>query len=735
MIKARRKSYDELVRDNADLQARLDEAHDALQAIRTGGVDGLVIEGPKGNRIYTLEGADHPYRIFVESMSEGAVTIDGEGTVIYANQAFADLIGHPLGQIVGTPLSHCVWASDRPHIHAWLRKSRSRNDRRELSLCHSQGQSIPVHLSSRHMSELSGDFYCLVVTDLRDQRVHEQLRHSEGQLRLAVDIAELGLIHVDYKTDTAILDERAAWFFGLMPHVAIPRSEVHARFHPDDRAHIMKLIKQSLDPMGTGTFAGEYRIVRADGSLRWLSVKKQVLFDDGEGGNRPLRSIWAVKDVTERQNVEAALIESEAQLRELATHLERRVEERTAELRQSHARLRTLTNELNLAEQRERKRLAGDLHDYLAQLLVVLRMKLRQTALLIMGDKAESLLKEADHILTQSLDYTRSLVAELTPPALHEFGLTQALTWLASQMKQHDLHVFVTPQHEVLAVPEDQAILLFQSVRELLFNVLKHANAKRATISLSVTPNHELHLSVTDDGRGFDPEFFSEKHPDTKRFGLFSIRERLAAMGGRFEIHSTVGQGTRALLVTPYWPAPSTVSSNEERAESGEPSKKSSREGKRKDAEPGIGHSPLPTDPSTPTLHPVPRIRVLLADDHAMVRQGLRSVLGQYADVTVAGEARNGVEAIEQVEALRPSVVVMDINMPMMNGIAATAAIKGRHPEIVVIGLSVQADRGNEEAMKKAGAATLLTKEAAVEELYDAIQQALAGGRPVETRR
>ncbi len=93
--------------------------------------------------------------------------------------------------------------------------------------------------------------------------------------------------------------------------------------------------------------------------------------------------------------------------------------------------------------------------------------------------------------------------------------------------------------------------------------------------------------------------------------------------------------------------------------------------------------------------------------------------------MTVVGEACNGAEAIDQVEVLRPSVVVMDINMPVMNGIEATAAIKGRHPDIPVIGLSVQADGANEEAMKQSGAATLLTKEAAVEDLYRTIRETL----------
>ena len=97
--------------------------------------------------------------------------------------------------------------------------------------------------------------------------------------------------------------------------------------------------------------------------------------------------------------------------------------------------------------------------------------------------------------------------------------------------------------------------------------------------------------------------------------------------------------------------------------------------------------------------------------------------------MVVAGEACNGAEALDQVEALHPSVVVMDINMPKMNGIQATAVIKARYPDISVIGLSVQAGGVNEEAMKQAGAVTLLTKEAAVDELYSAIQAALAGRR------
>ena len=94
--------------------------------------------------------------------------------------------------------------------------------------------------------------------------------------------------------------------------------------------------------------------------------------------------------------------------------------------------------------------------------------------------------------------------------------------------------------------------------------------------------------------------------------------------------------------------------------------------------------------------------------------------------MAVVGEARDGEEAIAAVDELQPQVVIMDINMPKMNGIDATRLIKSRYPEIVVIGLSVNAEANNQAAMRKAGAATLLTKEAAVDELYSAIRSQLS---------
>ncbi len=236
---------------------------------------------------------------------------------------------------------------------------------------------------------------------------------------------------------------------------------------------------------------------------------------------------------------------------------------RTNELMLSQERLRALASDLTLTEQRERRKLAGDLHDYLAQLLVAGRMKLRRASASMTDPSGSQLLQELDHIFQDSLNYTRTLIADLAPPALQEFGLTHALQWLSEHMRAHGLTVRVQIEADSIELPDDQAILLFQSVRELLFNVVKYAQVKTATVIWSKQSNAELRITVADEGKGFDREAAAVKDPNSGRFGLFSIGERMQAMGGRFELESACGQGTRATMILPYWPQTRSSSSQD----------------------------------------------------------------------------------------------------------------------------------------------------------------------------
>ena len=531
----------------------------------------------------------------------------------------------------------------------------------------------------------------------RDE-ANQRLRESESRFRSLADSAPV-IIWMTGPDGFAFVNQACLNFFGAPRTEPVDMSGWTESVHPDDQAQAAETYRLAFeDRARLETF---FRCRRHDGTYRWLhSVGMPTLSTSGELQGY----IGASHDVTDSK-------EAEERLQRWSIDLERAVDTKTAELQQSQEQLRALATELTLTEQRERKRLATELHDYLAQLLVVMRMKLRQTLLLVTEERIGLLLEEADQVLTKSLDYTRSLVAELTPPNLKEFGLLDALSWLATQMQRHGLIVTVQEDTDEPGLPEDQAVLLFQSVRELLFNVVKHAEAKEARITIALTDDDRLQIVVGDNGRGFVPSPSPYQGTAPIQFGLFSIRERMAAMGGRLDIDSTPGSGTRAILTTPYR---ATQSETDAAAPDPVPSGREPDPAQASSCNISGSHAPESS-----------AIGILLVDDHQMVREGLRSLLENYDDVAVIGEAADGSEAIQSVDRLHPAIVIMDINMPKTNGIDATMEIKSRHPHIAVIGLSVHNSEEAQDAMLRAGATRLLSKEAAADELYEAIRQAL----------
>ena len=207
--------------------------------------------------------------------------------------------------------------------------------------------------------------------------------------------------------------------------------------------------------------------------------------------------------------------------------------------------------ELTVTEQRERQRLAVALHDELAQLLYLIGIKLSLAKQQPMQPPLAKIITEMEEVTNKAMTYTRTLMSQLSPPALSESGLPMALQWLAEQMQQHNLFVSFQVKTEIPTIPEDQALLLFQSSRELLFNCVKHAKTHEATITLEQVDG-SLCIQISDQGAGFDLADASKKaHSPTSGFGLLSIRERMLSLGGRFELESSPGNGTTATLVLP----------------------------------------------------------------------------------------------------------------------------------------------------------------------------------------
>ena len=386
--------------------------------------------------------------------------------------------------------------------------------------------------------------------------------------------------------------------------------------------------------------------------------------------------------VQESKDVEARFLDT----------AERLVNKRTQELLQTQARLRTMAQTLTLTEQRERKRMAGELHDYLAQLLVLGKMKLSNVHAHIKstGGPVATLFQEIDQTFSKALDYTRTLMAELSPAVLHELGLPTALQWLADQMKKHRLKVEVRLGTSDLPLPEHQAILLFHSVRELLINAAKHAGTTQALLTLDVVDD-ELKIAVKDQGKGFNTDSLEPAQPG-HRFGLFSVKERMEELGGWLRVESVPGRGTTVTLGLPF---------------------------KSAVAAPDLLKQV--TQVSPPPAKTAGVRRVLLVDDHAMVRHGLRAILDHYPDLLIIGEAADGREAVSIATKRAPDVIIMDINMPRMDGMEATRRIKNERPETVIIAVSVNDTPHLRASMEKAGASAFVSKEEAGERLYETI--------------
>jgi len=237
---------------------------------------------------------------------------------------------------------------------------------------------------------------------------------------------------------------------------------------------------------------------------------------------------------------------------------ERLVAERTLELDRRARQLSRLTSELTLAEQRERSRLAQVLHDHLQQLLVGARLQL-QLVRPDAGSRDEERLGRALTFLAEAVAASRSLAHELNPPVLATGGLAAGLEWLAGWMEErHGLHVDLQLDPQVGDVREDVRVLLFQSVRELLFNAIKHAGVDHAQVVLLADGPDRVRVTVNDEGAGFRGEelWADESRPTSvSGYGLLSIRERLTTLGGRLEIETAPGDGARFTLVSPVAPA------------------------------------------------------------------------------------------------------------------------------------------------------------------------------------
>lgn len=492
--------------------------------------------------------------------------------------------------------------------------------------------------------------------------------------RIVADDVPLILWVVDPQGELAFANRLFRQFFGLDPEAADPLELIWPRIlHREDLEGFQQRLVAGACAGGDSQM--ECRVRRGDGEWRWMQVALAPYQIGDKAGDRP-GLVGAMQDISARREAEAALRRSRDQLREHAQRLGR------------------LTLQLTLGEQQERQRISRLLHDHLQQDMVAVKFQLKR----LEGHPAladEEALQRATALIDQAITTGRTLHADIHPPLLHQGSFAGALAWLARTFRvKHGLRVGLRVGIDLCLAREDVRVLLFESVRELLLNVVKHAGVGEARVGLDIESPRHLLLRVEDSGRGF-----GACAPDTGLgLGLLAISERMTVLGGLMIIASGPGLiGTRVSLRVPLTDA------------SG---KQSSR----------CLAAPVEEFPSDRHGNARAPLRILLADDQVMVRQALASLLNDEADLQVVGEASDGFEAMELVARLLPDVVVMDFSMPELDGPAATRMIRSRWSQVRVIGLSVREDHGWVEEMLDAGASDAISKAEVSEVLLDCLR-------------
>ncbi len=601
--------------------------------------------------------------------------------VYYVSPTYGEVWGRPPEELYadGRAWIDAVAPEDRQHVESaistWAgdvslaqRPLDYRVRRPDGSVRWLSARAFPVVDGAGRVYRVAG-----IAEDVTARKVAEsRLRESEAKFRLLASNAPVGIFLTDAEGNCTFANRRWCQIAGMTQEQALGTGWTKG-LHPDDRTWIDEAWYEAA--RSGKTFSLEYRFRTPGGRVTWVAGQAFMLRDEaGEATGY----IGTITDITDR-------VLAESRLRALNETLEQRVSERTADVRRQSEHLRALAVQIGRAEQRERRRLASVLHDHVQQLLVAARLR---TEALRSAVGAEGV-GRVTALLDEAIDACRTLTGQLSPTVLYDAGLGAALRWLGRHMEQrHGLDVEVEVDGEVDPDDDDLRALLFDGTRELLFNVVKHAGTDRAGVRLAESAPGLLCVTVSDPGTGFDPAAPGREAEGQPGFGLLNIRERLLAMGGRMEVSSAVGQGTSVSMCVPYAKAAAAEYPGEE-------------------APAGAGARSL---------------RLLIADDHRIMREGLVSLLGSEPDIDVVGQAADGLEVVAMARRLRPDVVLMDVTMPRLDGVAAARTLAAEFPAMRIIGLSMLERHDMAEAMLAVGAACYLPKDGPSNVLLAAIR-------------
>lgn len=256
-------------REVAKLQARLHDAEELIGALNRGEVDAIVRQTPAGEQIFTLEGAEHAYRVMVESMSEGALTVGADGLILYCNSCFAELVNDELQQVIGTPLDRFVAPHHRTSFGTLMRQARAGRARERIDLVRSDGKTVPTYVAMQLVAEAGRESIVTVVTELT------AVQASEERYRRIVETINDGVVIVDEALTITFANPQFARML-LYPEVELlGRRVVDFIASADRRLFLAKVEWQQAE------LADRYELVwqRSDGTAQQTLTSVRPIFD------------------------------------------------------------------------------------------------------------------------------------------------------------------------------------------------------------------------------------------------------------------------------------------------------------------------------------------------------------------------------------------------------------------------------------------------------------------------
>ncbi|MBI2191517.1 MAG: PAS domain S-box protein [Planctomycetes bacterium] len=660
------KTAQELLFENEELRTRLEEAREALQAIRRGHVDAVVVSGPEGEQVFSLHSTERTYRVLIEEMNEGALTLNTRGMILYCNRGFSDLVRYPLEHLIGSSVYAFPCPDDRAILDALLREGARRAVKGEIRFQVAGEGPVPVHLSVNPFQPEGIPLLCLLVTDLTEQKRREVILAAEKLARSILEQAAEAIVVCDQ--DTRILQANP---------VACRLCSENPLLHPFDAMFPLQLASGrpfdlTLILGGQVLRALEVLFRRDDSPLFLLSG--DPLFHDPGG---LFGCIITLTDITERKRTEEAL-------------------------RESHLRLGQALKELKTTQQQviqqERLRALGqmaggiahDVNNALSPILGYSELLLARPEgpqdmprvrryLEVINTAAQ----DATKVVARLREFYRPREAREIFQFLHLRPLVEKTIFL-TRPRWHDQALASGQTIQFLTdVPKGVGILGNETeIREVLINLIFNAvDAMPAGGTIRITgrlegqlpenfgpesvqpspppgaahPPRSVILEISDTGTGMTEAvrqhclepFFTTKKEKGTGLGLAVVYGIIRRHEGIIDIRSEIGKGT---IFTFRFPAPAETHPSEKHQE----------------------------------VMPLPRpLHVLVVEVEPEIRQMLTEYLKQ--DGHTFETAAHAQEALEKLAAGRFDLVLTGRAMPEMSGDQLASRVKTVMPGTPVI--------------------------------------------------